>query len=99
MAHSEHVFSECVKKIRCHDTQENLSAINDLDPDRQDVAASGAQPVHMHVGIRSRLQQLIIRPGENGGVLTRSEFEISRFCAEEKLKKKHPIVFLLCSRE
>ncbi len=42
----------------------------------------------MHVGESSRLQQMIIRLGESGGVLTRSEFELSRFCAEEKLRKK-----------
>jgi hypothetical protein len=36
----------------------------------------------------SRLQQLIARPGESGGVLTRTEFTVSKFCTEEKLKKR-----------
>ncbi len=65
---------------------ENLSAIDDLNPDREDDA--GAQPVDMHSGESSRLQQMIIRPGESGDVYMRSEFELSRFCAEEKLRKK-----------
>ncbi len=36
----------------------------------------------------SRLQQLIIRPGEEGGIITQTELMFSKFCAEEKLKKK-----------
>ncbi len=36
----------------------------------------------------SRLQQLIIRPGEGGGIITQTEFMFPMFCAEEKLKKK-----------
>jgi hypothetical protein len=36
----------------------------------------------------SRLQQLIILPGEEGGIITQTEFMFSKFCAEEKLKKK-----------
>jgi hypothetical protein len=51
--------------------------VDNLNPDQDDDA--GAQPVDMHVGDSSRLQQLIIRPGESGGVagvLTRSEFEM-----------------------
>ncbi len=39
-------------------------------------------------GELSRLQQLIIRPGEEGGIITQTEFMFSMFCAEEKLKKK-----------
>ncbi len=35
----------------------------------------------------SSLAQLIIRPGESGGLLTPTEFRFSKFCAEQKLKK------------
>jgi hypothetical protein len=38
-------------------------------------------------GELSRLQ-LIIRPGEEGGIITQTEFMFSKFCAEEKLKTK-----------
>ncbi len=36
----------------------------------------------------SRLDQLIIRPGESGGMLTQSEYQLALFCSEEKLKKR-----------
>ena len=36
----------------------------------------------------SQLQQLIARPGESGGVLTRTEFTVSKLCTKEKLKKR-----------
>ncbi len=42
----------------------------------------------MDAGELSPLQQLIIRPGEEGGIITQTEFMFSMFCAEEKLKKK-----------
>ena len=76
----------CQEFLNARTPMEILSAINNLNPDQED--AAGAQPVDMHVGERSQLPQLIIRPGESGGVLTRSEFELSRFCAEEKIRKK-----------
>ncbi len=41
----------------------------------------------MDTGELSRLQ-LIIRPGEEGGIITQTEFMFSKFCAEEKLKTK-----------
>ena len=34
------------------------------------------------------LDQLIIRPGESGGMLTQAEYQLARFCSEEKLKKR-----------
>jgi hypothetical protein len=34
------------------------------------------------------LAQLIIRPGESGGLLTGTEFRFANFCTEEKLKKR-----------
>ncbi len=61
-------------------------SINDANPTEESFFAS--QPVELDVGELSRLQQLIIRPGESGGVLTQTEFEISKFCAEEKLEKR-----------
>ena len=76
----------CQDLVNARTPMQIVSAMNDFKLDREDVA--GAQPVHVHVEERSRLQHLIIRPGESGGVLTRSEFEIARFCAEEKLKKR-----------
>ncbi len=33
----------------------------------------------------TRLDQLIIRPGESGGMLTQSEYQLALFCSEEKL--------------
>jgi hypothetical protein len=65
---------------------EILSAMNDVNQDQE--AVSGAQPVEVDAGELSRLQQLIIRPGEEGGILTQTEFIFSKFCAQEKLKKK-----------
>ena len=35
----------------------------------------------------TRLDQLIIRPGESGGMLTQSENQLELFCSKEKLKK------------
>ncbi len=32
--------------------------------------------------------QMIIRPGESGGLLTGTEFRFAKFCTEEKLKKR-----------
>jgi hypothetical protein len=63
-----------------------LSAIHDVNSDQE--AVSGTRPDEVDVGELSQLQQLIVRPGESGGVLTRPEFEKSKFCAEEKLKTK-----------
>jgi hypothetical protein len=36
------------------------------------------------------MQKLIIRPGDEGGVLTRTKFSLAKFCTEleEKLKNK-----------
>jgi hypothetical protein len=72
---------------------EILSAMNDVNQDQE--AISGAQPFEVDAGESSRLQQLIILPGEDGGILTQTEFMFSKFCAEEKQKKKHLIVSFL----
>ena len=60
--------------------------MNDVNQDQE--AVSGAQPVEVDAGELSRLQQPIILPGEEGDILTQTEFMFSKFCAEEKLKKK-----------
>ena len=39
-------------------------------------------------GAPSTLERVVIRPGESGGLLTRSEFELAKFCTEERLRKK-----------
>ena len=66
--------------------EEILRAINDVNSDQEAIAA--AQPEDVDAGELSRLQQLIIRPGEGGGIITQTEFMFPMFCAEEKLKKK-----------
>ncbi len=75
---------------KCQDTRGinvgKLSAINDAISIEK--AVSTSQPVKLDVGELLRLQQLIIRHGESAGMLTRTEFETSKFCAEEKLKKR-----------
>ena len=45
------------------------------------------QPVVASAGELSSLPQLIIRPGESGGMLTQTEYVVSKFCAEHRLKK------------
>jgi hypothetical protein len=48
-----------------------------------------AQPLNQFNAERlPQLQQLIIRQGEEGGVLTKTEYGLSKFCAEEKLRKR-----------
>ncbi len=42
------------------------------------------QPVKVDARESTQLQQLITRPGEEGGIITRTV----KFCSEEKLKKK-----------
>jgi hypothetical protein len=56
-----------------------LSAMNDVNQDQE--AISGAQPVEVGAGELSRLQQLIILPGEEGGIITQNEYLFSKFCA------------------
>ena len=51
----------------------------DLDANPQLVLSAAPPP---------SLAQLIIRPGESGGLLTPSEFRFAKFCAEQKLKKR-----------
>jgi len=60
--------------------------MNDVNQDQE--AVSSAQPVEVDAGGLSRLLKLIILPREEEGILTQTEFMFSKFCAEEKLKKK-----------
>ena len=64
---------------------EYISAIQDANPTNE--ADIAPRPVVASAGELSSLPQLIIRPGESGGVLTRTEFVVTKFCAEHRLKK------------
>ena len=61
-----------------------LSAIQDAQPAEE----ADTAPVVASEADLPALPQLIIRAGESGGVLTQSEFQITKFCAEHKLKKR-----------
>ena len=39
-------------------------------------------------GAPSKLEQLVIRPGESGCVISHTEFELAKLCTEEKFKKR-----------
>jgi hypothetical protein len=82
VARSGHVLTECVEIRSMPGHHLKFYQLFTMPIEE---TASGSQPVEMN-GQLSGLQQLIIRPGKSGGVLTQAEFEISRFCAEEKLK-------------
>ncbi len=61
-----------------------MSAIHDAKPtDEADTA-----PVVVSDAKLQALPQLIIRDGESGGVLTQTEFLVTKFCAGHKLKKR-----------
>ena len=82
MARDERIIQGLLNARTPHDC---ISAIQDSNPmDEADIAPQlfVASAVEL-----SQLPQLIIRPGESGGVLTRTEFQISKFCAAHKLKK------------
>ena len=76
----------CRDMVDARTPEDILRAIHDANSDQEAIAA--AQPEDVDAGELSRLQQLIARPGESGGVLTRTEFTVSKFCTEEKLKKR-----------
>ncbi len=58
----------CRALINARTPMEILSAMNDVSQDQE--AISGAETVEVDAGELSRLQQLIIRPGEEGGIIT-----------------------------
>ena len=74
----------CRDMVDARTPEEILRAINDVNSDQEAIAAA----IAVDAGALSQLQQLIARPGESGGVLTRTEFTVSKFCTEEKLKKR-----------
>lgn len=76
----------CRDMVNARTPEEILSAVNDVNSHQEAIAAT--QPEDVEVGALSQLQQLIERPGESGGVLTRTEFTVAKFCTEEKLKKR-----------
>jgi hypothetical protein len=59
-----------------------------LIQDQEEV--SGDQPVQADALESTRLQQMIIWHGDDseGGILTRTEFSLAKFCAKEMLKNK-----------
>jgi hypothetical protein len=59
--------------------------IEDTAPDDQHAIP---QPVRSLVPCMP-LDQVIIRP-ESGGMLTQAEYQLARFCSEEKLKNRRP---------
>jgi hypothetical protein len=61
-----------------------LSAIPDAKPNEE----ADTAPVVVSDEELPTLQQLIIRAEESQSVLTHTEFQITRFCAEHTLKKK-----------
>ena len=70
--------------VNARTADEYLTAIEDAQPaEEADMA-----PVVASEADLPALPQLIIRAGESGGVLTQSEFQIAKFCAEHKLKKR-----------
>jgi hypothetical protein len=56
---------------------EILSAMNDVNQDQE--AISGSQPVEVDAGALSQLQQLIIRPGEEGCIITQTDLSFQSF--------------------
>ena len=81
--------------VNARTADEYLTAIEDAQPaEEADMA-----PVVASEADLPALPQLIIRAGESGGVLTQTEFRITKFCAEQKLKKKQQTVCFPCSGE
>ena len=70
--------------VNARTADEYLSAIQDAQPAEE----ADTAPVVASEADLPALPQLIIRAGESGGVLTQSEFQIAKFCAEHKLKKR-----------
>ena len=77
---AERLYQDIVK-ARTND--EFQAAIHDAAPVNYD-----SNPPLAPAGAPSTLERVVIRPGEIGGLLTRSEFEIAKLCTEERLRKK-----------
>ena len=50
--------------------------------------STDANPQLIRAQLPPRQEQLVIDPEGSGGLLTETEFELARFCTEEKLKKR-----------
>ena len=70
----------CRDMVNARTPEEILSAVDEVNSHQEAIAAT--QPEDVDTGALSQLQQLIVRPGESGGVLTRTEFMVAKFCAE-----------------
>ena len=68
-------------KTRTND--EFRAAIDNAAPENYD-----GNPQLAPAGAPSTLERMIIRPGESGGLFTRSEFDLAKFCTEKRLRKK-----------
>ena len=77
---AQRLYQDIVKARNKHEFQ---AAIDDAAPVDYD-----SNPQLAPAGAPSRLERLVIRPGESGGLLTRTEFQVANFCTEEKLKMK-----------
>ena len=69
--------------VKARTSNEFQAAIDDAAPVNYDI-----NPQLAPAGAPSRLERLVIRPGESGGLLTRTEFELAKFCTEERIRKK-----------
>ena len=67
----------CRELINARTPDEIISAMYDVN--RYQEAISGAETAEVDAGELSRLQQLITLPGEEGGIITRTEFMFSKF--------------------
>jgi hypothetical protein len=43
-------------------------------------------------GALSALERVVIRPGESGSLLSRTEFDLAKICTEQRLRMKHLII-------
>ncbi len=69
--------------INARTFSEIQAAIDDAAPINYD-----ANPQLDRAQLPQRPEQLVIGPEGSGGLLTETEFELARFCTEEKLKKR-----------
>ena len=87
MAHSAHLLSECVENwsMPGHLWKYNQLWTMSIKIRKPSLALNLSKRMLKEL---SQLQKLIILPREEEGILTQTEFMFSKFCAEEKLKKK-----------
>ena len=69
--------------MKARTSDEFRTAIDDATPVNHD-----SNPQLAPAGAPSTLDRMVIRPGESGGLFTRSEFDLAKFCTEERLRKK-----------